>query len=99
MIARRAMCSRRTWARSPPPTGATPFTDLKLPVGRLISKPLAEERSRLIADDRAACDVQPADLGAFTSADWRDTIYRSETAGRALDLEAAGRRALQAHRR
>jgi gamma-glutamyltranspeptidase/glutathione hydrolase len=49
----------------------------KVPVARMISKPLAEERARLIAEDRAQCSVEPADLDAFTTADWRDTIYMS----------------------
>src|SRR5579864_8324877 len=49
----------------------------KMPVPRMISKSLGEERAKLIAADRAACNVEPADLDAFTSADWRDTIYMS----------------------
>jgi gamma-glutamyltranspeptidase/glutathione hydrolase len=50
---------------------------VKMPVARLISKALAEERAGQIAPDRASCHVEPADLDAFTSADWRDTIYMS----------------------
>jgi gamma-glutamyltranspeptidase / glutathione hydrolase len=49
----------------------------KMPLARMLSKDLAVERARLIASDRAACDVQPAELGAFTSAEWHDTIYMS----------------------
>jgi gamma-glutamyltranspeptidase/glutathione hydrolase len=49
----------------------------KMPVSRMISKPLAEERAKLIAAQAAACGVEPADLDAFTAADWRDTIYMS----------------------
>jgi gamma-glutamyltranspeptidase/glutathione hydrolase len=49
----------------------------KMPVGRMISKPMAEERAKLIAEKRAECEVQPADLDAFSAAAWRDTIYMS----------------------
>src|SRR5581483_4346268 len=49
----------------------------KMPAARMISKPLAEERAGLIPADHAACQVEPAKLDAFTSADWRDTIYMS----------------------
>jgi gamma-glutamyltranspeptidase/glutathione hydrolase len=49
----------------------------KMPVERMIAKSFAEERAKLIQPDRANCDVQPADLGAFTSSSWRDTIYMS----------------------
>jgi gamma-glutamyltranspeptidase/glutathione hydrolase len=41
----------------------------KMPVARMISKTLAGERAGLILSDRAACNVDPADLDAFTSAE------------------------------
>ena len=49
----------------------------KMPVASLISPSLADQRVRLIDAERAACNVEPADLGAFTSAAWRDTVYLS----------------------
>jgi gamma-glutamyltranspeptidase / glutathione hydrolase len=49
----------------------------KMPLPRMISKALAEERVKLIAAERAACKVEPAELDAFAAADWRDTIYMS----------------------
>ena len=49
----------------------------RMPVARMISKPFAAERAGLIDPSRAQCAIEPAELDAFTSADWRDTIYMS----------------------
>jgi gamma-glutamyltranspeptidase/glutathione hydrolase len=48
-----------------------------MPVSELVSKDLAERRSRLIRMDRAAAQVLPSDLSAKLNARGRETIYLS----------------------
>ena len=49
----------------------------KNPVDALLSKPRAIDRAKLIAAEKAACSVEPAQLTGITDAQGNDTIYMS----------------------